>query len=189
MNILNQYGSGSDDDSVKANGTVKKAQSGVSKWLQEESDESDNENDIEEAVESKTTDSSSLLPASFLFQLDTSSESQFLNTAMQSSFKIPVLKPKLSNEEEKKDITKAVEPVVKKRSKEAELKALDDQINELKKSKLGSNHSVGGQKEKKAIGEKETAKDKVKRQRLAGQTGIDGGWKSEEHMRQRQMYD
>lgn len=40
--------------------------------------------------------------------------------------------------------------------------------------------------------DKETAKDRVKRQRLAGQSGIGSDfktWKSEEEMRQRQQYD
>jgi hypothetical protein len=51
-------------------------------------------------------------------------------------------------------------------------------------------HSISSRK--KGVGAVqggETAKDRVKRQRLAGQTGIEGGWKSEEHMRQRQLYD
>ena len=158
------------------------------KWLQEDSSEEDSVCESEEP-QFGTNAVSGLLPASFLFSTDTSEESSFLQTRVQQGFQIPEMKKKeevpLSKKEAENEAVK--KKLIKKISKEEEINDIDEEIRELK-SKRGTKPPFKGKGKEEPI-KGESAKDRVKRQRLAGQTGIEGGWKSEEHMQMRQHYD
>ena len=186
-------GIGNYDSDEDSNGKDKGDDEGnnslVRKWLEEEEEDSDAENDEETGKATTATIGSSsdkTVSVDILFSSDTSKESNFLHTiAGKDEFKIPEYKQEVRAAHKQQH--KENDTVGERRSlsKAEELKLLDKQIEELKRS-------TGIGKPDVKMGKRDSdmsVKDKVKRQRLAGQTAISGGWKSEEEMRNRQLFD
>ena len=189
--------SDSDNDNDNANEGQKRNESKglVQKWLEEEGEDEDEEGDgTKDIVNSNSSSSSSnsSLSVDALFNGDTSKESKFLHTiAGKDEFKIPQFKQEESErvcttrkQQQQVDNNGKDRDTKRTLSKTEELKLLDKQIEELKRST-----GKGDTEAKRSKDLDMSIKDKVKRQRLAGQTGISGGWKSEEEMRNRQLFD
>ena len=212
MNLI-QY-SESDDEAIIVEEKPKsnigpKTESGIyNKWLQEDSDEESESSSNSEKISNRSMPcdtQSTLISAEFLFSTDTSDESSFLNIKAKTKFEVPTF----SNEPVPKNKTEYNDKLRDKLIIEADKNLLRNSSKPLEtkdevcihfsngRCKLGDmckySHTKPISSDKNSIlgksKEKETVKDKVKRQRLAGQTGIQGGWKSEEEMRQRQMFD
>ena len=190
------------DEDLSGNGEGEEVHSNgfIRKWLDEEEEDSDIDDDEGTQKVSMTNSGSSssssrsnincgdkIASVDILFSSDTSKESNFLHTiAGKDEFKIPEYKQEertAPKQQQKEDNVKVGER--KSLSKAEELRLLDKQIEELKKSTGKGNPDAKSGKRDSDM----NVKDKVKRQRLAGQTAISGGWKSEEEMRNRQLFD
>ena len=92
---------------------------------------------------------------------------------------------------EKKKIFAAVDPKqLNEKDEAADSRKLSSESKTSSRAVKGATPKPLVPKQKEV--EKDTAKDRVKRQRLSGQSGIGADfktWKSEEEMRQRQQYD
>lgn len=168
-----------------------------SRWASKDIDESSGseEEDVFTAVEN-TKKESTHKNVSVLELLSSSQKPSFLSKpSNQQKFQIkPVVlndynvKPKASLMEQPtpQEISKGNLMTKEQFEEIAKSKAVSDMMREAEES-LPLNAKVTAVKR-----DKETAKDRVKRQRLSGQSGIGEDfkvWKSDEEMRQRQQYD
>jgi len=201
MNLINYSDSESEDQSIVEN---KEFASSYQKWLQEDS-ESEDENLTKNKINKEPNKSSSIFVSpELLFSVETSEKNRFIDIdSSKKKFEVPAFNSNNSKVNYKKDSKLVISSDV-----------IIDEINNNNSGRSNNSkkdicqHYVKGNckhgtlckfshiienivatgKKIKTL-EKETVKDKVKRQRLAGQTGIQGGWKSEEEMRQRQQFD
>ena len=170
--LLADDGSDDEDHKVEEELTTNKAIVAVKGIWTEDSDEDEDEGKQVGSSSQSAPSSSSLPKADDLF-------------ASVSSTFAPIAKAKtLATFSREIEITEPVKPAETKEMKVAVAAPPPPPVIEKR-----SNAAMTGKERDK---DKETAKDRVKRQRMAGQSGIGSDfktWKSEEEMRQRQQYD
>ena len=202
MNLINYSDSESEDQPIVEN---KEFSSSYQKWLQEDS-ESEDENLTENKTNKEPNKSNSMFVSpELLFSVELSEKNRFIDIDSSiKNFEVPAFNSNNSKINYKKDSKLVISSDViideinnnnnSDRSKNSKKDTCQHYVKGnckhgtlCKFSHIIENIRSAGKKINSL--EKETVKDKVKRQRLAGQTGIQGGWKSEEEMRQRQMFD
>jgi len=201
MNLINYSDSESEDQPIVEN---KEFASSYQKWLQEDS-ESEDENLTKNKINKDPNKSNSIFVSpELLFSVETSEKNRFIDIdSSKKKFEVPAFNSNNSKVNYKKDSKLEISSDViideinnnnsgrsnnsKKDICQHYVKGNCKHGTLCKFSHIIENIGATGKKIKSL--EKETVKDKVKRQRLAGQTGIQGGWKSEEEMRQRQQFD
>ncbi|KAJ1432516.1 hypothetical protein B484DRAFT_429868, partial [Ochromonadaceae sp. CCMP2298] len=152
----------------------------LSKWTQAESDSDEESDTVEKAP---TFSDEKEKPVSAADLLNSFSAPKFLSTVTGEGFSV---KPMATNRFDKIDSERNAPKTAPHKPHSAPVKAQAPAPSAHTSATLATS-------KKAPDSEKiDSAKDRVKRQRLNGQSGIGTdfkSWKSEEEMRQRQMYD
>lgn len=206
MDLLNNYSDSSGDEG--ANASPEEADTGIvekNRWIESDSENegknpsSGDTNGVKTSSGCSAKDSlrAGIISAAFLLSADTSEESKFLTSGIKREFTATVMSQKTYG---KTQTDLDSEPTHRKRSEkdDTSLKTKPACVNFTHgRCKYGTACRFSHEQQQSELTdlnnklpkERESVKDRVKKQRLAGQTGIQGGWKSEEEMRQRHFFD
>lgn len=166
---------------------VRKAVSTLnSAWIEDDSEEEveDKETDNSDEKDSCTIPSSTVTSASAASLLALDVKPKFLKKENPEEFQVKQMVKHSYAESNVKP-----EEARKVRAPPSKVTTTNPKVNRTATAAAAPNNAALNRKQ---AADKESAKDKVKRQRLSGQSGIGSDfkeWRSEEFMKQRQQYD
>lgn len=173
-----------------------------SQWIEDsdDSDENDEEKNNSEDVKTSSTQNplNMITTASAASLLASDHTPNFLTKEDPESFQVPKMvnhSYSLVNNEKKYDEPTTSAAPKNKLTSVRPIKPSATSVAEGSTAKVSANKGANSRdlgRNNKQAADKETAKDRVKRQRLSGQSGIGSDfkeWRSEEFMKQRQQYD